>query len=93
MNQGRLDRAFARTEYITLRRAAEMLGLSTRTVRRYLALGILTETKQLPSGHHRVDRELLLLWESELIEHKILGESIRDERTLDMFPHLTPQKS
>ena len=46
--------------YVTLTKAAQDLGVSVSTVRRYADLGEL-ESIRLPSGHRRVDDSYLLI--------------------------------
>ena len=53
---------------VTTREAAEYLGVSERTVRRYLSMGLLAYGR-LPGGHYRVSEESLL---------KVLGGTRRD---------------
>lgn len=42
-------------EYLTVKEAAEMLGVSRITIRRYTMTGKLAEIR-LPSGHRRIPR-------------------------------------
>jgi excisionase family DNA binding protein len=43
------------SDHLTPRAAAARLGVSTRTLRRYVAAGLLTPASRTPGGHGRFD--------------------------------------